>query len=100
MDLDAYHHALNCGFTESEATQLGEEAFEDAMLLRAQEKAYYEALEKAEAERDRLREALEWYEKIVGECNRRGQEGEDARNAIAQDMGKRARTALQEADDA
>ena len=45
---------------------------------------------------NRLREALEWYEKIVGECNRRGREGDDARNAIAQDMGKRARTALQE----
>ena len=48
------------------------------------------------AERDRLREALQWYEEIVGECNRRGQEGEDARNALAQDVGARARTALQE----
>ena len=60
---------------------------------------YYDDYAKLEAERDRLREALEWYEKIVGECNRRGREGDDARNAIAQDMGKRARTALQEAGD-
>ena len=49
-----------------------------------------------EDERDRLRKALEWYEKIVGECNRRGQEGEDARNALAQDVGSKARTALQD----
>ena len=47
-------------------------------------------------ERDQLREALEWYEKIVGECNRRGKEGEDARNALAQDVGSRARKVLQE----
>ena len=47
-------------------------------------------------EKARLREALQWYEKIVGECNRRGQEGEDARNALAQDVGSRARIALQE----
>ena len=55
-----------------------------------------ERLARVTAERDRLREALEWYEKIVGDCNRRGREGDDARNAIAQDMGKRARTALKE----
>ena len=57
---------------------------------------YRRWMENIVAERDRLREALEWYEKIVGDCNRRGREGDDARNAIAQDMGKRARTALKE----
>jgi deoxyhypusine synthase len=45
-------------------------------------------------ERDRLREALEWYEKTVGDCNRDGKEGDNARNALAQDVGKRARAAL------
>lgn len=54
MDLWAYHHALNCGFSESEATRIGEDAFEDAMILQAQERAYYEELERqryeAEAE--------------------------------------------------
>jgi hypothetical protein len=51
------------------------------------------------ADRDRLQETLQWYEKIVGECNRRGREGDDARNALAQDIGQRARAALQEVGD-
>lgn len=52
-----------------------------------------------EAECDRLREALEWYAKTVSDCNRSGREGDDARNALAQDIGKRASAALQEAED-
>lgn len=31
MDLNAYHHAINLGFTDREATKIGEDAFEDAL---------------------------------------------------------------------
>ena len=51
------------------------------------------------AERDRLREALQWYEKIVSECNRHGAEGDIARGALAQDVGSKARAALKEDGD-
>lgn len=55
-----------------------------------------ERLARVTAERDRLREALRWYEKVVGECNRRGRAGDDARHTLARDIGAKARAALQE----
>ena len=48
------------------------------------------------SENKKLRETLEWYEKKVSDCNRYGSEGDQARNDLAKDVGKRARTALKE----
>ena len=50
--------------------------------------------EKAEAERDGLREALSCYERLVADCNRYGPEGAAARNVLAKDTGSLARQAL------
>jgi hypothetical protein len=47
-----------------------------------------------QAENARLREALVWYEKWVGECNRDGREGDIARNRLAKDVGHTASAAL------
>jgi hypothetical protein len=49
-------------------------------------------LRQLRAERDRLREALEWYEEQVQNC--RKLTGHDARSALDRDGGKRARAAL------
>lgn len=47
------------------------------------------------AENERLREALEWYKAQVGGCNRYGSDGDKCRDALAKDIGERARAALQ-----
>jgi hypothetical protein len=41
----------------------------------------------------RLEEALSWYESKVEDCNRHGSEGVAARNALAKDLGLKAREA-------
>lgn len=48
----------------------------------------------AQAEAREYREALEWYESKAHYCNARSTEGESARNALAKDIGGRARAAL------
>ncbi|MFW5955166.1 MAG: hypothetical protein ACOCSK_00310 [Rhodothermales bacterium] len=48
----------------------------------------------------RLREALSWYEIHVFNARRVGSEGEDARRALDQDGGKKARAALAEREEA
>jgi hypothetical protein len=45
-------------------------------------------------ERDKLREALEWYAEQVAGCRKLGSIGDPARHALDADGGKRARTAL------
>ena len=39
----------------------------------------------------RLEEALTWYESKVSECNRYGPEGDAARDALAKDLGRKAK---------
>ena len=39
----------------------------------------------------RLEEALTWYESKVSECNRHGPEGDAARDALAKDLGRKAK---------
>jgi hypothetical protein len=47
-------------------------------------------------ERERvLVEALTWYERWVGECNKDGMEGDTARGRLARDIGKTASAALE-----
>jgi hypothetical protein len=41
----------------------------------------------------RLEEALTWYESKVSDCNRRGPEGDAARDALAKDLGHKAKEA-------
>ena len=41
----------------------------------------------------RLEEALAWYESTVSDCNRHGPQGDAARNALAQDLGRKAKEA-------
>jgi hypothetical protein len=49
-------------------------------------------------ERERvLVEALTWYERWVGECNKDGMEGDTARGRLARDIGKTASAALEAA---
>jgi hypothetical protein len=43
----------------------------------------------------RLEEALIWYESTVSDCNRHGPEGDAARDALAQDLGRKAKEAKQ-----
>ncbi len=49
----------------------------------------------AEQREAELTECLQWYEKHTKDVNRRGDLGYSARNAIANDAGKRARTTLE-----
>ncbi len=56
-------------------------------------------IEALEDERDRYREALEWYEAKVAVCNRHGRGGDEARNALAKDGGRKARRVLEANDD-
>jgi hypothetical protein len=42
-----------------------------------------------------LVEALTWYERWVGECNKDGMEGDTARGRLARDIGKTASAALE-----
>jgi len=56
MDLKAYHHALNQGFSERDATRIGDDAFEDARFMNRQrqepdyaaqqEQQYFEEMER------------------------------------------------------
>jgi hypothetical protein len=50
--------------------------------------------DEARAERDRLREALVWYEAKVAGCRKIGSIGDPARSALDADGGRRARAAL------
>lgn len=51
-------------------------------------------IEKVVAERERLREALQWYECRVRDCNKKTEVGDTARQMLATDHGRRAREAL------
>ena len=53
-----------------------------------------EALKAKDAEIARLREALVWYEEKTHNCRKLVSEGDDARHALNNDGGSRARTAL------
>ena len=50
MTLEAYHRAINLGFSESEACQIADEAFEQYQIDQAQCAAEMEAQCAAEAE--------------------------------------------------
>lgn len=50
-------------------------------------------------ERDRMREALEWYAEQVAGCRKLGSEGDDARQALDHDGGKRAIRAINGVND-
>ena len=50
MTLEAYHRALNQGFSESEACKIADEAFEQYQIDQAQAQAEAEAQAQAEAE--------------------------------------------------
>ena len=54
---------------------------------------YKRNLELAHERIKRLEEALSWYEVKVEDCNRHGSEGVAARNALAKDLGLKAREA-------
>lgn len=41
----------------------------------------------------RLEDVLSWYESKVSDCNRQGPEGDTARNALANDYGRKAKEA-------
>lgn len=43
MDLNAYHHALHLGFSEREATRIGEDAWEESRHAQAQRRPEPEA---------------------------------------------------------
>lgn len=45
---------------------------------------------------EKLEAALEWYADTVGDCRRHSSDGEDARHALNEDCGDRARCALVE----
>lgn len=51
-------------------------------------------IEALEAENERLRGALGWYEKQANDCRKITREGDDARYALDRDGGERARAAL------
>lgn len=55
---------------------------------------YPSAIGQLVAERDRLREALVWYEEQVRCCRMLSPQGDTARNSLDADGGKRARVAL------
>ena len=44
MDYRAYEDALNRGFSESEATRIGEDAFEDAMIEEGKQRREYDQM--------------------------------------------------------
>lgn len=46
-----------------------------------------------------MKEALEWYEKKCRFCNKYGEVGDAARDALTKDSGKRARLALEKVRD-
>lgn len=52
-----------------------------------------EKLNEANARIKRLEEALTWYESKVSDCNRHGPEGDAAREALAKDLGRKAKEA-------
>ncbi|OWV44241.1 hypothetical protein [Mameliella alba] len=62
-------------------------------------RALLDRAEAAEAEVERLREALAWYHGNVSWCNNFGPEGAEARDRLAKDGGARAEAALQEKPD-
>lgn len=51
-------------------------------------------IERLRAEVERLRAALDWYAPNLADCNRYGNEGDHARQKLANDRGMRARDAL------
>ena len=55
---------------------------------------YADRIEALEAENERLRGALGWYEKQANDCRKITREGDDARYALDRDGGERARAAL------
>ena len=57
MTLEAYHRALNQGFSEAEACKIADEAFEQYQIDRAQAQAEAEAQAQAEAEAQAQAEA-------------------------------------------
>lgn len=57
-------------------------------------RAFIARLRAAEAERDKLREALAWYAEMAAGCRKLGSLGNPARHALDADGGKCARDAL------
>jgi hypothetical protein len=53
----------------------------------------YEGAEEQKQRIKRLEEVLTWYETKVSECNRQGPEGDAARDALANDLGRKAKEA-------
>ena len=51
-------------------------------------------IDKLRQHAEAMRDALEWYEEKVGDCNRTIGPGDSARAALAQDIGRRATSAL------
>lgn len=58
-----------------------------------------QAIRDLQAENAKLREALEWYRGNVSWCNNFGREGTEARDRLAEDLGNKARAALEETPD-
>ena len=54
MTLEAYHRALNMGFSESEACKIADEAFEQYQIDQAEYAAEMEAQAQAQAEEEAL----------------------------------------------
>lgn len=54
MTLEAYHRAINLGFSESEACKIADEAFEQYQIDQAQYAAQMEAEAQAQAEEQAL----------------------------------------------
>ena len=52
MTLEAYHRAINLGFSESEACKIADEAFEQYQIDMAQYAAQMEAQAQAQAEEE------------------------------------------------
>ena len=58
--------------------------------------AIYEAAQRLEEQNQRIKrleEALTWYESKAEDCNRHGSEGVAARDALANDLGRKAKEA-------
>jgi len=54
MTLEAYHRALNMGFSESEACKIADEAFDQYQIDQAEYAAEMEAQAQAQAEEEAL----------------------------------------------
>ena len=66
----------------------------DSDAIDKQREEAADRIEAIEAENERLRGALGWYEKQANDCRKITREGDDARYALDRDGGERARAAL------